>query len=191
MDKQKLNAFIQQILPIPLRKVEEITAIFQPFRIEKNEYFIKEGQLTNHYLFLESGFIRAFTFDLEGNEVTTEFYSDNQVVFEVAAFFQQTFSKENFQALEDCTGWQISFDQLQTLFHSIPEFREFGRMILVKGFITFKQRTLALINETAEQRYETLIRTRPEVFQKAPLKQISSYLGITDSSLSRIRKLHK
>ena len=74
------------------------------------------------------------------------------------------------------------------LFHSIYEFREFGRMILVKGFISFKQRTLSLINESAEQRYETLITARPEIFQRAPLKYIASYLGITDSSLSRIRR---
>jgi len=77
---------------------------------------------------------------------------------------------------------------LQTLFHNIPEFREFGRMILVKGFIAFKQRALSLINETAEQRLENLIKVRPEIFQKAPLKNIASYLGITDTSLSRIRR---
>jgi len=77
---------------------------------------------------------------------------------------------------------------LQTLFHNIPEFREFGRMILVKGFIAFKQRALSLINETAEQRLENLVKVRPEIFQKAPLKNIASFLGVTDTSLSRIRR---
>jgi hypothetical protein len=110
------------------------------------------------------------------------------MVFEVGSFFQKTPSKENFQALEDCSGWFINFDQLQLLFHTIPEFREFGRMILVKGFITFKQRALSLINERAERRYESLINARPDIFQKAPLKYIASYLGITDTSLSRIRR---
>jgi CRP-like cAMP-binding protein len=193
MDKENLILFIEQVLPIARLKVEEITTHFQPIQITRNNYFIKEGKVSNNYLFLETGFIRAFTFDLEGNEVTTEFYSKNQIVFEVGSFFQKTVSKENFQALEDCNGWFINFDQLQILFHSIPEFREFGRMVLVKGFISFKQRTLSLINETAEQRYESLIKTRPEIFQKAPLKYIASYLGITDTSLSRIRRevLHK
>jgi hypothetical protein len=120
--------------------------------------------------------------------VTTEFYSDRQVVFEVGSFFTKVPSTENFQALENCSGWFINYDQLNMLFHSIPEFREFGRMILVRGFISFKQRTLSLINETAEQRYERLISSRPEIFQKAPLKFIASFLGITDTSLSRIRR---
>ena len=188
MDKNKLITFIENIVPIPRLKVEEIAAHFQEMEIKKNEFFIKQGRICNKYLFLENGFIRSYTFDLDGNDVTTEFYSNNQIVFEVGSFFQKTLSKENFQALEDSEGWYIDFDQLNMLFHSIPEFREFGRMILVKGFISFKQRALSLINESAEQRYETLIKARPEIFQRAPLKYIASYLGITDTSLSRIRR---
>ncbi|MGC4099816.1 Crp/Fnr family transcriptional regulator [Ferruginibacter sp.] len=188
MTRENLASFILATIPLHPQKVEEIVAHFSTMEIGKNEYFITAGQYSNRYLYLEKGFIRAFTFDTEGNEVTTAFYNSNQVVFEVAAFFQKTVSKENFQALEDCCGWYIDYDQLQLLFHTVPEFREFGRMILVKGFAAFKQRTLSLINETAEQRYETLVQTRPELFQKAPLKHIASYLGITDSSLSRIRR---
>jgi CRP-like cAMP-binding protein len=188
MDKKKLINFIEQIIPVPRQKVEEIARHFQEIQIKKNDFFIQQGKICHNYLFLEQGFIRSYTLDLEGNEVTTEFYSNNQIVFEVGSFFQKTPSKESYQALEDSYGWYIDFEQLQTLFHSIPEFREFGRMILVKGFISFKQRALSLINESAEQRYETLIKSRPEIFQRAPLKNIASYLGITDTSLSRIRR---
>ena len=61
-------------------------------------------------------------------------------------------------------------------------------MILVKGFIALKERTLSLINQTAEERYASLMNSNPEIFQYAPLKTIASYLGITDTSLSRIRR---
>ena len=74
------------------------------------------------------------------------------------------------------------------LFHSLPEFRDFGRAILVKGFATLKLRMLSMITETAEERYAALLQSNPEIFQQAPLKYIASYLGITDTSLSRIRK---
>lgn len=47
---------------------------------------------------------------------------------------------------------------------------------------------LSMINYTAEQRYEQLLRLKPAILQHAPLKYIASYLGITDTSLSRIRK---
>ena len=58
----------------------------------------------------------------------------------------------------------------------------------MNGFIVLKERTMSMINSTAEQRYEHLINTRPDIFQNVPLKYIASYLGITDTSLSRIRK---
>jgi len=188
MEREKLIAFIQNVLPIPRQKVEEIASHFREMNVARNDFFIRQGEHSNRYLFLENGFMRAFTLDPDGNEVTTEFYDSGQVVFEVASFFRKTPSAESIQALENCEGWYITFDQLQLLFHSIPEFREFGRMVLVNGFITFKLRTLSMISEHAEQRYEALIRERPEVIRRAPLKYIASYLGITDSSLSRIRK---
>jgi len=59
---------------------------------------------------------------------------------------------------------------------------------LVKAFASLKVRMLSMITETAEERYEMLIKRNPEIFQFAPLKYIASYIGVTDTSLSRIRK---
>lgn len=156
--------------------------------MKRNDFYLKEGKVSNEYLFLNSGFMRAFAYDLNGNDVTTNFCSANQVVFEVSSFFNRTPSKENIQCLEDCTGWCITYEQLNMLFHKLPEFREFGRSVLVKGFAALKARMLSMITETAEERYANLVNNNPEIFQHAPLKYIASYLGITDTSLSRIRK---
>ena len=60
--------------------------------------------------------------------------------------------------------------------------------MLVRGFAALKTRMLEVITETAEQRYGYLLKNNPEIFQHAQLKHIASYLGVTDSSLSRIRK---
>ena len=132
--------------------------------------------------------MRAFAHNTEGDDVTTNFYSGNHVVFEVSSFFNRTISKENIQALTESEGWFITYEQLNKLFHALPEFREFGRHILVTGFASIKTRMLSIITDTAEERYERLLKTNPEIFQHAPLKYIASYLGVTDTSLSRIRK---
>lgn len=170
------------------KTADEIGSLFLPKEIKKNEFLLKEGRICNEYYFLENGFIRAFAYDTQGNDVTTNFYSGCQVVFEVNSFFNRVVSRENYQALVDCNGWYITYDQLNHLFHSKHEFRDFGRSILVKGFSSLKIRMLSMITETAEQRYDTLVKTNPEIFQQAALKHIASYLGITDTSLSRIRK---
>ena len=188
MNRANLSAYLRSTNLIPHALVEEIAGQFEEKVIAKNELQLKVGKVSDEYLYLEQGYMRAFAYDTEGNEVTTNFCGPGEVVFEVSSFFNRTRSKENIQALTDCMGWQISFEQLNHLFHTLPEFREFGRSVLVKGFARLKDRTLSMITETAEERYAQLLTANPEIFQHAPLKMIASYLGITDTSLSRIRK---
>ncbi len=188
MPNENLIRFIQNVLPISTDITVEIANHFKETEILKNQFLLHENKVSNDYIFLLEGFIRSYTFDTKGTDITTNFYSKNQVVLEISSFFNRTPSQENFQALTDCKGLIISYEQVQVLFHSIPEFREFGRKVLVQNITQLKQRMLSMINQTAEQRYENLLQTKPEVFQNAPLKNIATYLGITDTSLSRIRK---
>ena len=188
MDKDLLIQFIKSYSPAGSEVATAIADQFDERLFLKNEYFLRAGQVSNGYLFLTDGFMRAFTFNADGNEVTTYFHGPNKAVFEVSSLFLRTVSTENIQALTDCRGYTISFDKLNVLFHSIPEFREFGRAMLVKEFAAFKQRTLGLINKSAEERYTDLMQTNRDLFQHAQLKHIASYLGITDTSLSRIRR---
>jgi CRP-like cAMP-binding protein len=188
MKKNMLIIFIKTIVPISDKIANTIANNFEQTLFKKNDFLLKHGEMSNYYIFLETGFIRAFTYDTDGNEVTTNIYSKNSIVLEAASFIKRKPTKENIQALTDCTTWTLKYDTFQTLFHSIPEFREFGRENLVNGFISLKERTLKMINLTAEQRYENLLKSRPEIIQNIPLKHLASYLGITDTSLSRIRK---
>jgi CRP-like cAMP-binding protein len=183
-----LITFITQSGLVDVATARNIAEYFTPVTFNKNDFFLKTGRVSNEYLFLESGCMRAYTHDTAGNEVTTNFYTGNQVVFEPASYFLRTYTKENIQALSDCHGRAARYEQVQLMFHSIPAFREFGRSMLVKGFAALKERMLGMINQTAEQRYEQLLRQKPEILQLAPLKHIASYLGVTDTSLSRIRK---
>lgn len=180
--------FFQTSPLITAAAAEQICTHFYRIQLRKHDYFLREGKISNEYMILEEGFVRAYAVDTQGADVTTGFYGSMQPVFEAASFFNRTPSKENLQALTNAHGWAITFEDLNHLFHTIPEFREFGRSILVKGFTALKSRMLTMITETAEHRYQTLLETSPEIFQVAPLKHIASYLGVTDTSLSRIRK---
>ena len=155
---------------------------------KKNEYILKEGQVANEYYFIESGFMRAFAVDTAGNQITTGFFSDKKLVLEVSSFFLRIPTREYIQVVTDCICWRVDYDQFQKLFHSIPAFREVSRGRLVNGYFSLKKRTLSMITDSAEARYVQLLKEHPEVFQHVPLKHIATYLGITDTSLSRIRK---
>lgn len=187
-DRDTLRKFLSASGFIPAEMAERISQDFRDFTLIKSDYFLRQGEVSDTYLFLESGFMRAYAISSEGDEVTTGFFSNRQLVFEVSSFFTRTPSAENIVALSDCKGYTLTFAELNALFHGMQEFREFGRNILVKGFAALKTRMLSTITETAEIRYERLMKEHPEILQQAPLKYIASYLGVTDTSLSRIRK---
>ncbi len=186
--QEKFERFIQLVLPMPFERSSDIASGFHSRTLSKGDFLLREGKISNDYCFVDEGALRAFTFDAEGNEVTTAFFQEMQLVFDLPSFFKRLPAEENIQALTDCELLFISFEEIQVLFHSLPEFREFGRTILVNAYTQLKARTLSMVRETAEQRYAGLLKTNPAVFQHAPLKYIASYLGVTDTSLSRIRK---
>lgn len=167
--------------------LEKIAEHFEERTLSKSDFLLKGGR-HSCYFYLAEGFMRAYTHDTEGNEVTTYFYPKNRVVFEITSLFLHIPSTEYIEAITECKGYLATFESINMLYHSLPEFREFARLVMVKEFIAYKQRTLAMINRSAEERYSELLSCNQEIFQYAPLKQIASYLGITDTSLSRIRR---
>jgi CRP-like cAMP-binding protein len=188
MNKEQLEKYIVQLLPISFAQVKKVTTSFDFFTIDKNSFLLQENKISKETYFLESGFIRSYVMDQEGQEVTTNIYSAPCFVNDFLSFFKQQPTKENFQTLTPCKLWRMNFEDVQTNFHNIPEFREFGRMMLVTNYSILNDRMIGMIKDTAEKRYLSLLQQHVDIYQHVPLKIIASYLGITDSSLSRIRK---
>lgn len=161
---------------------------FDPIEFKKDQLLLKENKITKATFILESGYVRSYTFDQNGIEVTTNIFSAPCFVNDFLSFFKQQPSSENYQCMTDCKLWTMSFEKVQTCFHTYPEFRELGRMMLVTNYSNLHERMLGMIKDTAENRYLNLMKHHPGIFQNIPLKIIASYLGITDSSLSRIRR---
>ena len=170
------------------KDMQTVVNSFERVEFKKNEFILREGQVLNEYYFIETGFMRSFAIDVNGNDISTGFYSSRKLALEVTSFFLRVPSRENIQVLTDSVCWRITFEQFQDLFHSILAFREVSRGRLVNGYFALKTRTLSIITDSAETRYLQLLKEHPEIFQHVPLKHIATYLGITDTSLSRIRK---
>lgn len=190
IENNPLIEFVKKTIPnisLNQQSLELIAEQFEVYHLSKHEYLLKEGRISGYY-FLEEGFLRSFTFDKDGNEITTSFYNSGRIIFEPVSFFQHKPSSENIQAVTDCKGYISSFEKLNVLFHATPEFREFARAVIIKEFAAYKQQTISMINKSAEERYDDLMNNHKEIFQYAQLKHIASFLGITDTSLSRIRR---
>lgn len=173
---------------LSLQDIEDIRKRHEQMEIKRGNLLLKEGAIANEYYILESGLMRSFVYDYDGNEITTDFFTEGDLVIIPTSLFQRIPSQENLQALTDAVLWRVGFDDFQELFHSIPGFTEWGRDWFTTQLFVLKQRTLEMITLNSIDRYKNLLDQKPQIIQSAPLKQIASFLGVTDTSLSRIRK---
>ena len=166
---------------------ERILNAYERKEFAKNDYLIREGAVANFYYFVESGFARSYAIDLEGNDISTKFFSSTDIVIDWHSYFLKTKCREDIQAITPCVMWKISFENFMKLFN-IEAFREVGRTKLISNYFELKTHSVSIISDPAKDRYLNLIKQKPDIVQNVPLKQIATYLGITDTSLSRIRK---
>ncbi len=155
---------------------------------KKGDFVLKQGETANSYLIIQKGLMRSFVYDTEGNDITTDFFCESDLAIEVLSLFNRIPTPENIQALTDCECWKLNFTVFQELFHSIAGFTEWGRLWMTSSLFYFKQRSLEMVTTSAKERYLQLIKEKPQVVLQAPLRNIASYLGITETSFSRIRK---
>lgn len=179
---------VYQHLRFSTEDIKVIAKAHQKVEITKGSFLLMEGETANEYFILEKGLVRAFVHDYDNNEITTEFFVENEIVIVPASLFQRNPSQETLQTVTDSVLWKISFNDFQHLFHSVPGFSEWGRSWFTNQVFLLKQKSLDIVTETATNRYLKLLKEKPQIIQNAPLKQIASFLGITDTSLSRIRK---
>ncbi len=186
-----ISETLQKTYRHPLLVQKDLEAVYNAHRkiiFKKGEHVLEAGTISNEYLVIEDGLMRSYVIDYNGNDITTNFFSAGELVIEPSSLFQRVPSEENIMALTDCICWKLEFQVFQELFNSIQGFREWGRAWMANSLFEFKQRSVAMITDSATERYQRLLKDKPLVMQNAPLKYIASYLGITDSSLSRIRK---
>lgn len=183
--------FFEKIYDSPSIKKEDYNVIknsHSKVEFSKKETVLKEGKVSNAYYLIKKGLFRSFVIDYNGNEITTEFFGPGDILIEVASLFLRIPSKETIQALTDCEVYKIDFNDFQNLYSTIDGFTEWGRSWMSHQLFMAKHRAVNMYTQTASQRYLSLVQEKPQIIKEVPLKYIATYLGITDTSLSRIRK---
>lgn len=185
------NPTLAAIYQHPELGQDDLTLIFnahQKIPFEKGQLFLEKGKMANDYHIIESGLARAFTHNYDGEEITTDFYGENDILIEVSSLFRRIPAQENLQALTDGVAWKIDFEVFQGIYHKSAGFNEWGRAWMSHQLFSLKQRHIDMVSVSASDRYLKILREKPQIIRQASLKYIASYLGVTDTSLSRIRK---
>ena len=148
---------------------------------------LTDGKICNKVYFIEQGIARAFYYK-DDQDTTSWLMKEGDWIISVHSFYGQRPSHENIELLEDSILTSLGYADLQSIYQEFPEFNFVGRVLTEYYYTLSEERAFSLRLQNAEDRYKTLLNTNPEIFNRAPLKYIASYLGITDTSLSRIRR---
>ncbi|REC47455.1 Crp/Fnr family transcriptional regulator [Chryseobacterium pennipullorum] len=192
MDKTSINTYFHSLFTIQDEVVEKITETFTSFELKANAVVLDQNTISTKTYFLEKGYVRSYILNEDNEEITTNIYAAPCFVNDFLSFFRQQPTKEIYQTITDCFFWETGLDNVQHNFHTIPEFREFSRLLFVLNYYNIHDRLIEMASQKASTRYSNLMKKDPDIFQHVSLKIIASYMGIKDSSLSRIRRdIHK
>ena len=154
----------------------------------KNDFLIKQGRVCTHFYFLQHGALRGF-YHVNDKEITNWFAFENTFVSSFYSFTTQQPAVESIQFIEGSVLWGISRKRLIGLFDEFHEIERLVRIIYEAYYIRLEERYVNAQFKTAQELYNNLLKESPHILERVPLGYISSYLGITQETLSRIRKM--
>ncbi len=186
MDNRLINYFLK-ITSLTADETKMLTESMVVKNFKKNDYLVKEGQFTNDTYFILDGCVRQFK-TVDGNDITTNFYTEEQWIISLENFEGKIASKYNLVCVENTTLVVGDEQKAQELFKQFPRFETTSRQIMETVFMEQQNLMTSYITDKPEQRYLNLLETRPEIFQRVPQYDIATYIGVKPESLSRIRK---
>ncbi len=186
-------------IDIPAAKKEEmkITSLLHLIRnvqvktLEKGEVLLPQGSTSQHLFLVRKGLIRSFRAPnkAEQEETTFQLFSEHQLAGNVHAILLNEPSVLTYEAIEKTKVYIIDYGVFNQAVVKKPELGEFSRKFLGKRMVKQAfQRIESFVFLTPEKRYLKYIDDFPNIINRAPDKYIANILGITPTSLSRIRK---
>ncbi|MEI8280335.1 MAG: Crp/Fnr family transcriptional regulator [Bacteroidota bacterium] len=167
---------------------EELLAHFSTTTATKNQILFKAGDIVTCTYFVIKGCLRLYYVSPEGVERTIYIAEERAFISDHMSCLHDLPTKFNIQALEDSELLMIDRPNWEHAITTIPDFTLY--------YIKNHQRVIAALREelgknkteTPDEKYERLLTEKPHLLQRLPLYHIAAYLGVTQETLSRVRK---
>ena len=182
----KLLKYFARILPISDTEVQAIAETMSVKMFKKGSILLAEGQISTEAYFVLEGCVRQY-FLVDGEEKTTNFFTDEQWVVSVNSF--GLIPSTCF--IDCCTDSLLvvgNRNKEEDLYRRFPNLESISRKVMENVFAGQQELMASYATDTPEQRYMKLLESRPDLFRRIPQYQIASYIGVKPESLSRIRK---
>ena len=182
------KSFFNKLTPISPENWDKFSELFRPKVLKKGECFIRQGQIAKEIGFLKSGIIRGFYRNNEAVEYNKHFFTSPCFIGGYASLITGTPNQIIQEALTDCNILVAKFADIQNLYKTCPDIERGARILAEHFFVQKEQREIEIVLLDAEKRYQIFQKDFPQLEQLIPQYHIASYLGITPTQLSRIRR---
>ncbi|RCR67880.1 Crp/Fnr family transcriptional regulator [Larkinella punicea] len=169
------------------QQIDLITSKVTEIRLRKDAYFSEAGKIPRQVGFVVEGVVRGCYYNNKGEEITRCFIAENNLVVDYVNFEANTASAEYLQACTDCNLIVFSKQDWEELSHTIVGWDNIKNK-MVQLCMYQKSRKNPVISQDATTRYLEFLKNYPTLTNRVALSHIASYLGVTQQSLSRIRK---
>jgi len=172
--------------PLTPPAVEVLGSILVPLKFQKGETILEEGRVCRALYFVEKGMVRQYYYKNK-KDVTEHFSFEGRIVFCIESFLKQEPSRLIVEALENTMLYAIPYDELHNQMVRNQEIEMLYRKILEHVAISSQEHADSQRFENAAERYDRLLREKPEIILRAPMVHIASFLQMTPETLSRVR----
>lgn len=164
-----------------------IEPLFQRTTLPKHEHFIKEQEIARKIAFLESGIVRAYFTNREGQEYNKQFFLAPSSIGGYSSLLTGKSHLIPQQALTDCIIWTADYRAISSQYDNFTDLERLARKMAEYYFLEKEKKELEIVLLDASERYKIFQKEFPGVEQQIPQYHIASYLGISAVQLSRIR----
>ena len=185
---QQLLDYINKISPIEAGTFDVLQKAFNPLHLQKNDFFVKSGSYAQQIGFLKKGVVRALFLNQEGKEYTKQFFVAPCIIGAYSSLLTKQPTKIAQQALTHCEVLVTNYPQLEKRYDQFHDLERLGRKIAEQYFLEKEQKEIEMALLDADKRYLIMKERFPTIEKIVPQYYIASYLGITPTQLSRIRK---
>lgn len=183
----EIEEIINQVYPLPEASLQKLLENIEIVKRSKGYVLLRVDKIESDIYFIRRGMVRAYSYHHE-NEITFWFGKEGDTVISMRSYVLNQKGYENIELLEDGELYKLNNKNLQYLFDTDLHIANWGRRFAETELLKTEERLLLRQFKSASERYSTLISEYPELLQRVQLGYIASYLGITQVSLSRIRK---
>lgn len=167
----------------------EIVEQFTEKKLAKDKTLIRRGQICDSYIFVESGALKIVFYN-NGIEITNWVAFENTFFTLLESYNNKSESEFSIIALENSVLLLLKRAEMDYLLNKYPQWQKFMRLTYESAFLKLSHVVKDLQVKTASEIY-TDISMNKDINQRVKLKDLSSMIGITKHTLSRIRKRKK